>query len=90
MKIAGIELKLFLLVTILIFLTGLTAISQNPDKSTAQLGPWDWGHIRIVRSTGNIEFLKRLHATVNQTGGPIIFPKDKESGEYITDLLRFK
>lgn len=90
MRIAGIELKLLLSILLIVFLTELPVMGQNPDKSTTQLGPWDWGHIRIVRSTGNIEFLKRLHATVNQTGGPIIFPKDKESGEYITDLSRFK
>ncbi|MCF7805447.1 MAG: beta-galactosidase [Candidatus Marinimicrobia bacterium] len=43
-----------------------------------------------MRSHDNFELLNRLHATVNQTGGPIIFPKDSESGEYITDMSEFK
>ncbi len=68
----------------------LTAAAQQSGAETgAALGPWDWGHIRIVRSNDNIEFLNRLHATVNQNGGPIIFPKDRESGLFITDLAEF-
>jgi len=63
---------------------------SRSDNETSKLGPWDWGHIRIVRLHGNFELLNRLHATVNQTGGPIIFPEDKETGEYITDLSEFK
>ncbi len=66
-----------------------TAAQDGSSKTSTALGPWDWGHIRIVRSNDNIEFLNRLHATVNQNGGPIIFPKDKESGLYITDLTEF-
>jgi Beta-galactosidase trimerisation domain/Beta-galactosidase len=62
---------------------------NNNGKAGEKPGPWDWGHLRIVRSNDNIEFLNRLHATVNQNGGPIIFPKDEESGQYITDLTRF-
>jgi hypothetical protein len=73
---------------------GLIPVSaQIADKTgdkEEKLGPWDWGHIRIVRSHSNIDFLNRLHATVNQSGGPIIFPKDKETGEYITDMSRFR
>jgi len=55
----------------------------------ADLGPWDWGHLRIVRS-GNIDFLTRHLASVNCTGGPVIFPTDRESGEYITDMSVFE
>jgi len=65
----------------------LFVFAQN--ENIANPGPWDWGHLRIVRSNDNVEFLTRLHATVNQNGGPIIFPKDKDSGEYIRDLSQF-
>ncbi len=75
---------------VLIICSALPAAAQERSSKTGKaLGPWDWGHIRIVRSNDNIEFLNRLHATVNQSGGPIIFPKDKESGPYITDLTEF-
>jgi hypothetical protein len=81
------------LVLIYILVTGLFNVSAQTttetNNQTSKLGPWDWGHLRIVRSNDNIEFLNRLHATVNQNGGPIIFPKDKESGEYITDMSQF-
>ena len=63
--------------------------AQSVEKNYT-LGPWDWGHLRIVRTNDNIDFLTRLHATVNQNGGPIIFPKDKETGEYITDMSKFE
>ena len=65
------------------------AVQPETPRSGKALGPWDWGHIRIVRSNDNIEFLNRLHATVNQNGGPILFPKERESGQYITDLKEF-
>jgi len=92
MKIVSNGLKFLFLFTMLNFLLPVAITSQTTEaeKGTVQLGPWDWGHIRIVRSTGNIEFLQRLHTTVNQTGGAIVFPKDKESGLYITDLSRFQ
>ena len=78
------------LFTILLICSALPAAAQDRGSKTGTaLGPWDWGHIRIVRSNDNIEFLNRLHATVNQSGGPIIFPKDKESGLYSTDLTEF-
>ena len=75
---------------VLLICSALPAAAQDDSSKTGTaLGPWDWGHIRIVRSNDNIEFLNRLHATVNQNGGPIVFPKDKESGLYITDLTEF-
>ena len=68
-----------------------TAVCRSGgDDKESKLGPWDWGHIRIVRSRDNFEFLKRLHATVNQGGGPIVFPKNRETGEYITDMAEFE
>jgi hypothetical protein len=72
-------------IIVILFLTFNQISAQEVEK----LGPWDWGHLRIVRSNNNIDFLNKLHATVNQNGGPIIFPKDKESGDYITDLSKF-
>ncbi len=68
---------------------GAAQSSENSSNTGPALGPWDWGHIRIVRSNDNIEFLNRLHATVNQNGGPIIFPKNRETGQYITDAEEF-
>jgi len=85
--------------SLMIFLLGFlfltigidSALSQSDSgNDSPELGPWDWGHIRIVRSHDNFEFLNRLHATVNQTGGPIVFPKDEETGEYITDMSVFE
>jgi hypothetical protein len=82
---------LLIFLFLIINLSPLSAqkFDQSNDEETS-LGPWDWGHLRIVRSNNNIDFLNRLHATVNQSGGPIIFPKDKETGEYITDMSRFE
>jgi len=77
-----------ILMFVFIFLA-FTQLSAQTAGKNEMLGPWDWGHLRIVRSNNNIDFLNRLHATVNQNGGPIIFPKDKDSGEYITDLSKF-
>ncbi len=80
----------FAALTVALLLAALPAAAQpEAPKSGKALGPWDWGHIRIVRSNDNIEFLNRLHATVNQNGGPILFPKDPGSGRYITDLKEF-
>jgi hypothetical protein len=92
MKMVANGLRFLFFYTLINFLSPVTTTSQTTEteKGPVKLGPWDWGYIRIVRSTGNIEFLKRLHATVNQTGGAIIFPKDKESDQYITDLSRFQ
>ena len=61
------------MIFIIVFLiTGfLKTFSQTIDVGK-DLGAWDWGHLRIVRSDDNIEFLNRLHATVNQNGGPSI------------------
>ncbi len=68
-----------------------SVMSQSKDSNqSSELGLWDWGHLRIVRSHDNFELLNRLHATVNQTGGPIIFPKDEKTGEYITDMSEFE
>lgn len=74
------------LIVVILFLTFIPLSAQTAEK----LGPWDWGHLRIVRSSSNMELLTRLHASVNQNGGPIIFPKDGESGEYITDMSEFE
>lgn len=83
------NIKLFILfITVFVTAGFVQSFAQVIDNS-GQLGPWDWGHIRIVRSNDNIEFLNRLHATVNQNGGPIIFPKNRETGEYITDRAEF-
>jgi len=70
-----------------------SAFPQTDDqqiKEKTEIGPWDWGHLRIVRTSDNVEFLTRLHASVNQTGGPLIFPKNPDTGTYITDMNDFK
>ena len=74
---------------ILFMIAGFGQSFAQAKENKGKLGPWDWGHIRIVRSNDNIEFLNRLHATVNQNGGPIIFPKNKDTGLYITDRAEF-
>jgi hypothetical protein len=51
---------------------GASQSAENSSNTGAALGFWDWGHIRIVRSNDNIEFLNRLHATVNQNGGGLV------------------
>jgi hypothetical protein len=82
--------SVFVLIIIL-FCYLVTALGQDDKimQTDEKLGPWDWGHLRIVRTNNNIEFLNRLHATVNQSGGPIIFPKDEDTGKYITDISKF-
>ena len=85
-------IKTFLasILSILFIVSGISEVSAQTAVKKAELGPWDWGHIRIVRSNDNIEFLNRLHATVNQNGGPIIFPKNKKkpSGSVRTAAAR--
>jgi hypothetical protein len=75
------------MISVIVFL--FLTFNQISAQAVEKLGPWDWGHLRIVRSSSNMELLTRLHASVNQNGGPIIFPKDKDSGEYIMDLSKF-
>lgn len=80
--------RLIFLTFVFLIINCVQSFAQT-GEGTEKLGPWDWGHLRIVRSNDNIEFLNRLHATVNQNGGPIIFPKNRDTGEFITDLSQF-
>ena len=79
----------FIALIIFFLITGFVETFSQTVGDSKKPGLWDWGHLRIVRSNDNIEFLNRLHATVNQNGGPIIFPKDKDTGSYITDISGF-
>ncbi len=84
-----LKCKVSMISIIIVLFLSFNQISAQAADKIDKLGPWDWGHLRIVRSNDNIEFLNRLHATVNQNGGPIVFPKDEESGVYITDMSIF-
>jgi hypothetical protein len=84
-----LKYKISMLLIIVSLIISFVHTFAQTSESVENPGKWDWGHLRIVRSNENIEFLNRLHATVNQNGGPIIFPKDKETDSYITDLAEF-
>ncbi|MFC2075444.1 hypothetical protein ACFLT7_00010 [candidate division KSB1 bacterium] len=87
--------KTIVLLSMMLLVLSMTPAPMAADQAsvgtgpvpTDKLGPWDWGHLRIVRTGSNMELLTRLRGTVNQTGRSLVYPRERgrDGGGFITD-----